>query len=68
MTYGVTVVADDDVAGSTVSLTTGYVGPFAGLDVPMQLLFKDSPYNDIWSITAAEGASTWTIDESNDMQ
>lgn len=66
VTYGVTVVADDDVAGSTVSLTTGYVGPFAGLDVPMQLLFKDSPYNDIWSITAAEGASTWTIDEAND--
>lgn len=66
VTYGVTVVANDDVAGSTVSLTTGYVGPFAGLDVPMQLLFKDSPYNDIWSITAAEGASTWTIDEAND--
>lgn len=66
LTYGVTVVANDDVAGSTVSLTTGYVGPFAGLDVPMQLLFKDSPYNDIWSITAAEGASTWTIDEAND--
>ena len=66
VTYGVTVVANDDVAGSTVSLTTGYVGPFAGLDVPMQLLFKDSPYNDIWSITTAEGASTWTIDEAND--
>lgn len=66
VTYGVTVVANDDVAGSTVSLTTGYVGPFAGLDVPMQLLFKDSPYNDFWSITAAEGASTWTIDEAND--
>lgn len=69
LTYGVTVVSEidgQDTDSKTVSLTTGYVGPFAGLDVPMQLLFKDSPYNDIWSITAAEGASTWTIDEAND--
>lgn len=69
LTYGVTVVSEidgQDTDSKTVSVTTGYVGPFAGLDVPMQLLFKDSPYNDIWSITAAEGASTWTIDESSD--
>lgn len=69
LTYGVTVVSEidgQDTDSKTVSLTTGYVGPFAGLDVPMQLLFKDSPYNDIWSITVAKGASTWTIDESSD--
>ncbi len=69
LTYGVTVVSEidgQDTDSKTVSVTTGYVGPFLGLDVPMELPFKNSPYNDIWSITVAEGASTWTIDESSD--
>lgn len=69
LTYGVTVVSEidgQDTDSKTVSVTTGYVGPFLGLDVPMELPFKNSPYNVNWTITAAEGASTWTIDESSD--
>lgn len=69
LTYGVTVVSEidgQDTDSKTVSLTTGYVGPFLGLDVPMELPFKNSPYNVNWTITAGEDASTWTIDETND--
>lgn len=69
LTYGVTVVSEidgQDTDSKTVSVTTGYVGPFLGLDVPMELPFKNSPYNVNWTITAAEGATTWTIDEAND--
>lgn len=69
LTYGVTVVSEidgQDTDSKTVSVTTGYVGPFLGLDVPMELPFKNSPYNVNWTITAGEDASTWTIDETND--
>ena len=69
LTYGVTVVSEidgQDTDSKTVSVTTGYVGPFLGLDVPMELPFKNSPYNVNWTITAGEDASTWTIDEAND--
>lgn len=61
LTYGVTVVSEidgQDTDSKTVSVTTGYVGPFLGLDVPMELPFKNSPYNVNWTITAGEDAST----------
>lgn len=67
ITYAVTVVADDDVEGKTVSLTTEYIGPFAGLNVPMELPFKNCPYNSIWKFANDEATTiTWLIDEDKD--
>lgn len=67
ITYAVTVVADDDAEGKTVSLTTEYIGPFAGLNVPIELPFKNSPFNPIWKFANDEATSiAWLIDEDKD--
>lgn len=65
--YSVSVIAADDTESKPASVATSYIGPFVGLDVPMELPFKDSPFNPLWTLSnTPETTTAWTIDETND--
>lgn len=66
MTYSVTVVDAEGKESATPSVTTAYVGPFSGIDVPCEYSFKDNPYNDLWSLTTAGESMPWVIDTDKD--
>lgn len=65
-TYNVIVVGTDDTESKPAILTTGYVGPFEGVDVPCTLNFKNNIYADFWTLTAAEDSQEFVMDTNND--